>query len=145
MTASVETARIDGVKIDRGAWSWALFEWARNPWVLLGTIYVFAPYISNVVIGDPVRGQAMIAGWHATAGMIIAITSPFLGAASDRMGASQAAARGMHGGLGVLRSAIEWWALPNERGTAALGARVVGDSHLAAWRSFTPKCCTIRC
>lgn len=115
MTAAVGTTRIDGQKIDRGAWSWALFEWARNPWVLLGTIYVFAPYISNVVIGDPVRGQAMIASWHTTAGIIIALTAPFLGAAADRMGRRKPL-------LAVCTLAfafciaIKWWALPNGEG-----------------------------
>lgn len=54
--------------------------------MLLGTIYVFAPYVSNVVIGDPIEGQTLISGWHKTAGIIIALTAPFLGAATDRMG-----------------------------------------------------------
>lgn len=104
-----------GSKISRGAWSWALFEWARNPWVILGTIYVFAPYVSNVVIGDPVRGQAMIAGWHATAGIIIAITSPFLGAAADRMGRRKPLLTAAIAALAVCIGAM-WWALPNNAG-----------------------------
>ena len=41
-------------QIDRSAWSWALYEAARNPYVLLCTIYVMAPYIATTVIGDPV-------------------------------------------------------------------------------------------
>ena len=101
--------------IDRGAWSWALFEWARNPWVLLGTIYVFAPYISNVVIGDPVRGQALIASWHTTAGVIIALTSPFLGAATDRMGRRKPLLAVCVTAL-ALFIAVKWWALPNDAG-----------------------------
>ena len=72
--------------IDRGAWSWAMFEWARNPFVLLCTIYVLGPYIATVVIGDPVRGQEIISGWHKIAGLAVALTAPFLGAAADRMG-----------------------------------------------------------
>jgi len=115
MTASVGATSNDGQKIDRGAWSWALFEWARNPWVLLGTIYVFAPYISNVVIGDPVRGQALIAGWHATAGLIIAITSPFLGAASDRMGRRKPLLAFCTAALAFC-IAVQWFALPNGAG-----------------------------
>lgn len=43
----------------RGQISWALFEWARNPYVLLITIYVFAPYFSGALVGDPVAGQAL--------------------------------------------------------------------------------------
>jgi MFS transporter, UMF1 family len=99
-------------RIDRGAWSWALFEWARNPWVLLGTIYVFTPYLSNFVIGDPVRGQSIIAGWHTTSGAIIAFTAPFLGAATDRMGRRKPL---LGVATAVLAAAIiaMWWALPD--------------------------------
>jgi UMF1 family MFS transporter len=107
-------------KIDRGAWSWALFEWARNPWVLLGSIYVFTPYVSNVVIGDPVRGQAIIAGWHATAGAIIAFTAPFLGAATDRMGRRKPL---LALATAVLAGALiaKWWALPGYAGLPLWG------------------------
>ena len=42
-----------------GQWSWAIFEWARNPYVILITIYIFAPYFTSTVVGDPVRGQAL--------------------------------------------------------------------------------------
>lgn len=106
---------IEAGAIDRGAWSWALFEWARNPWVLLGTIYVFAPYISNVVIGDPVRGQALIASWHTTAGIIIACTAPFLGAATDRMGRRKPLFAACVAALAFFIG-IKWYALPNEEG-----------------------------
>ncbi|HET9230577.1 MAG TPA: MFS transporter [Vitreimonas sp.] len=113
-------------KIDRGAFSWALFEWARNPWVLLGTIYVFQPYLSNVVIGDPVRGQSIIAGWHTMSGMIIAVTAPFLGAATDRMGRRKP----LFGvAAAVLAAAMisMWWSLPGDGGLPlwAIGLAVV--------------------
>ncbi len=36
-----------------GAISWSLFEGARNPYVILVTIYIFAPYIAATVVGDP--------------------------------------------------------------------------------------------
>ncbi|MBP6689847.1 MAG: MFS transporter [Hyphomonadaceae bacterium] len=114
-TASSKPGQGVDSKISKGAWSWALFEWARNPWVILGTIYVFAPYVSNVVIGDPVRGQAMIAGWHATAGIIIAVTSPFLGAASDRMGRRKPLLAVCIAALALCVAAM-WWALPNGAG-----------------------------
>ena len=40
-----------------GQVSWALFEWARNPYYILIMIYIFGPYFTNDVIGDPVLGQ----------------------------------------------------------------------------------------
>jgi UMF1 family MFS transporter len=115
-----------GGRIDRGAWSWALFEWARNPWVLLGTIYVFTPYLSNFVIGDPVRGQSIIAGWHTTSGAIIAFTAPFLGAATDRMGRRKPLL-GIAAGVLALAIISMWWALPDGGGLPlwAIGLAVV--------------------
>lgn len=123
--AQPSTAGAPAGKIDRGAWSWALFEWARNPWVLLGTIYVFAPYVSNIVIGDPIRGQALIASWHATAGMIIAITAPFLGAATDRMGRRKPLLALCTAALAASIVA-QWWAVPGDGGLPlwALGLTV---------------------
>jgi UMF1 family MFS transporter len=121
-----EAQRRPAERMDRGALSWALFEWARNPWVLLGTIYVFTPYVSNVVIGDPVRGQAIIAGWHTTSGVIIALTAPFLGAATDRMGRRKPL---LGVASAVLAAAIiaMWWALPDDAGLPlwAIGACIV--------------------
>lgn len=47
---------------------------------------MLGPYIATEVIGDPVRGQAIISSWHRTAGLLVAVSAPFLGAAADRMG-----------------------------------------------------------
>ena len=91
----IPTPRVDpGAKapagIDRGAWSWALYEGARNPWVIVCAIYVFAPYVATVVIGDPVEGQAQIADLNKWAGLIAAFVAPILGAAADRAGGRKA-------------------------------------------------------
>lgn len=75
------------VKLDRSAIGWALFEGARNPYVTVCLIYVFAPYVATVVIGDPVEGQAQIADLNKWAGLIAAFAAPLLGAAADRAGA----------------------------------------------------------
>ncbi|MFY7925591.1 MAG: MFS transporter, partial [Aquidulcibacter sp.] len=66
-------------KLDRSALSWACFEAGRNPYVILCTIYILAPYIATTVFSDPVVGQATIASWHTLAGIIVALTGPFLG------------------------------------------------------------------
>jgi UMF1 family MFS transporter len=69
-----------------GYTSWALFEWARNPYVILVTIYLFAPYFSNTVVGDPVRGQGLLGYTNAVSGTMIALLAPFLGAVADKNG-----------------------------------------------------------
>ena len=74
-------------RIGGPGYAWALFEGGRNPYVVLCTIYVLAPYIASTVIGDPVEGQALIAEWTKTAALLGALTAPFLGAAADRAGA----------------------------------------------------------
>ncbi len=110
--------------IDRGAWSWALYEAARNPYVLLCTIYVMAPYIATTVIGDPVLGQTLLSSWHKTAGFLVAVSAPFLGAAMDRMGRRKPF-------LGVVTIAMavaffaQWWAVPGGQGLPLWGVGLV--------------------
>ena len=69
-----------------GYHSWALFEWARNPYVILVTIYIFAPYFTTTVAPNPVEGQSLLGFTNTTSGLIIALTAPFLGAIADRRG-----------------------------------------------------------
>lgn len=69
-----------------GQVSWALYEWARDPFVLLITIYLFAPYFTNFVIGDGVRGQGLLGEIQAYSGIVIAVLAPFLGAIADSGG-----------------------------------------------------------
>ncbi len=71
---------------DRGQWSWALFEWARNPYYILVVIYIFGPYFSTEVVGDPVRGQEVWGYINGFAGAVTACLAPFLGAIADRVG-----------------------------------------------------------
>lgn len=69
-----------------GAISWSVFEGARNPYVILVTIYIFMPYVSASVVGDPVRGQELVSRFAQYAGWIVMVTAPFLGAAVDELG-----------------------------------------------------------
>ncbi len=66
--------------------SWALFEWARNPYPILIAIYVFTPYFSRSIVGDPVRGQALLGMAAAITGVVTAICAPILGAVADKQG-----------------------------------------------------------
>ncbi|MBI1405550.1 MAG: MFS transporter [Caulobacter sp.] len=70
-----------------GAWAWSLFQGGRDPYVILITIYIFAAYFTNQVVGDPVKGQAMIAKVSTLNSLFIALTAPLLGATLERFGA----------------------------------------------------------
>ena len=69
-----------------GRASWVLFEWGRNPYVLVITVYIYATYFSRDVVGDPVRGQALWAAIQGYAGLGVAVLAPFLGAIADAGG-----------------------------------------------------------
>jgi MFS transporter, UMF1 family len=112
-----------------GQWSWALFEWARNPYVILVTIYLFAPYFTNHVVGDPVRGQVVwgaISGWS---GIATAIFAPILGAIADSGGRRKP---WIFFFVCVMAptSWLLWYALPNEAGLsiAWIGFMLIANS-----------------
>jgi UMF1 family MFS transporter len=69
-----------------GQFSWALFDWANQPFFTIVTTFIFAPYFANVMVGDPVQGQAAWAFTQSAAGVLIALMSPFLGAMADAGG-----------------------------------------------------------
>jgi UMF1 family MFS transporter len=73
-------------KLSRSALSWILHQGTRDPYVILVTIYVFSPYFSRVLVGDPVRGQATVADISTMFGLITAFTAPLLGASIERYG-----------------------------------------------------------
>jgi UMF1 family MFS transporter len=101
--------------IDRGALSWAMFEWARNPYVLCCVIYVLGPYIANVVLGGGPKGQATFSAWQTIAGVIVACTAPFLGATADRLGHRKPL---LAVSVAIMAPALfaEYWAMPDGAG-----------------------------
>jgi UMF1 family MFS transporter len=69
-----------------GQFSWALFDWANQPFFTIVTTFIFAPYFANVLVGDPVQGQAAWGFTQSASGALIALMSPFLGAMADAGG-----------------------------------------------------------
>ena len=69
-----------------GYYSWTFGQGARDPYYIMVIIYIFYPYFSNTVVGDPVKGQALIGYITAAAGTVLAVTAPFLGAIADKDG-----------------------------------------------------------
>ena len=86
MTANSSEAMDRARVASRGRIAWVLFEWGRNPYVLVITVYVYATYFSRDIVGDPVRGQALWAAIQGYGGLAVAVAAPFLGAIADAGG-----------------------------------------------------------
>lgn len=95
---------------------------------------MLGPYISTTVIGDPVRGQTLISGWHKTAGFMVAATAPFLGAAADRMGRRKPLLALVTAMLGLATFA-QWWAMPGDAGLPVwgIGLTIIVAGIAFAW------------
>lgn len=104
-------------RLTRGGVAWSLFEGARNPYVILITIYIFMPYVAGVMVGDPVRGQEIISRWSQYAGWAVMLTAPLLGASIDQLGPRK-------GWLGLIVALMVpmmialWWARPDGSGVS---------------------------
>lgn len=98
-------------RLGRAAWSWALFQGGRDPYVILIAIYVFAPYLVRDVVGDPVRGQLLVAAAAKYAGWLVLLTVPLLGAAVDRMGPRKPWLAAVVALMVPLIAAL-WWVTP---------------------------------
>ncbi len=106
---------------------WLLFDWAAQPYFTLVTTFVYAPYFAGAMAADPVQGQAMWGYATAAAGLVIAFSSPVLGAIADAAGGRKPWIAGF-GVVLVLASSALWLGKPNDPATIplALAAFVVG-------------------
>lgn len=102
-SAASHQANVSGEAVERAPLrarvSWMLFDWASQPYYTLVQTFLFAPYFASVVVDNATCGSMIAAGsekaacgqslWGyaaAVAGLLIAITSPFLGALADGRG-----------------------------------------------------------
>ena len=105
-------------KLGPAAWAWALFQGARDPYVILITIYVFAPYVATVMVGDPVRGQVAIAQAATLGGWAVLLIAPLFGATIDRTGRRKPALAIVTASMILCIGAL-WWAKPDGSGLHA--------------------------
>jgi UMF1 family MFS transporter len=94
-----------------GQVSWALFEFARSPYVSLIFVFVFAPYFANIVVSDPVRGQELWGLANTIVGIFIGVLAPILGAVCDRMGRRKTWIAGIVAIMVPCCFAL-WWSMP---------------------------------
>eukprot|EP01034_Spumella_vulgaris_P014911 gene14911-19052_t len=69
-----------------GQVSWALFDWANQPFFTIITTFIFGPYFVSRLTEDHAVGQAMWGYTLTVSGIIIAILSPVLGSIADATG-----------------------------------------------------------
>lgn len=100
----------------RAIFGWILFDWACQPFFTLVTTFIYAPYFASAVAGDPAKGQALWGFATAAAGIVIALTSPFIGAIADATGARKPWIAGF-GLLLIFGSLGLWFGLPGDPNT----------------------------
>ena len=107
---------------------WVLFDWACQPFFTLVTTFVYAPYFASVLVGDGARGQALWGFAAGTAGLLVALFSPILGAVADATGRRKPwiAAFGL---LLIIGSWALWFGRPGDASTipVVLLAFIIGS------------------
>ena len=98
-----------------GYYSWAFGQAARDPFYIMVVIYIFFPYFSAVVVGDPVRGQSLIGYINASVGFVLATTILFLGAIADTVGRRKPWILVTYGTIAV-GGFLLWWVKPGSVG-----------------------------
>ncbi|HEY0329719.1 MAG TPA: MFS transporter [Rhodopseudomonas sp.] len=92
---------------------WILFDWAAQPYFTLITTFIFAPYFTTFVAADPAQGQSLWGFATGSAGLIIALASPVLGAIADASGRRKPWIFGF-GALLVIGSCAMWFGRPGD-------------------------------
>ncbi len=105
--------------LSKGALSWIFHQGSRDAYVVLITIYIFAPYFSRVLVGDPVKGQATMADIATAFGLLTALTAPLLGASIERYGPRKPFLIGI---LAIMLPLLMllWFAQPNDGPSVAM-------------------------
>jgi UMF1 family MFS transporter len=95
----------------KGQWSWALFQWARDFGGSIIIVFIFAPYFTTSVIGDPIAGQVLWGHLNAMAGVFTGLSGPLLGAIADTTGRRKPWLA-VFVGVMTLTSILLWWCKP---------------------------------
>jgi UMF1 family MFS transporter len=132
-------------KLNRGGVSWSVFEGGRDPYVILMTIFIFMPYVSASMVGDPVKGQELISRFQQYAGWTVMATGPFLGASIDKLGPRKAWLSLTVVGM-VPLIALLWFAKPDLSGLSIIATMTVayGVNVLFAWSEILHNSMLIR-
>ena len=93
-------------------WGWYFFDWASQPYNTLLLTFIFGPYVVSV-IGDGSAAQAIWGYGIGSAGLVIAVLSPLLGAVADKSGGRMVFIW-LFSALYVLGAWMLWYSAPDD-------------------------------
>jgi len=105
---------------------------ARDPYVILITIYIFAPWFVTQVVGDPVQGQALVAQGSKWGGWAVMASMPLIGAIIDRLGPRKPALATVIIAMAAIIASL-WWVLPKGAAGGLPMLWVVWAGGLMTW------------
>jgi MFS transporter, UMF1 family len=70
----------------RAIWSWSLYDFANSSFTTLIVTFVYATYFTQAIADDPVHGTALWSRGVTITALVVAFSSPVLGAIADRGG-----------------------------------------------------------
>lgn len=95
----------------RGLLGWILYDAAMQPWFTLVTTFVFGPLVVSTLAASPAQGQALWGYAAGSAGLMVALMAPPLGAIADAAGPRKP----WIGALGLIMALCAlglWWVVP---------------------------------
>lgn len=97
----------------RARLSWALYDWAAQPYFTVVLTFIFGPYFQNFVAPSVEKGQAWWGYGQAIAGLLVAVTGPVVGAIADVRGQRKPWVL-LANAMMVLGLSATWIAVPGE-------------------------------
>lgn len=92
--------------------AWCLYDWACASFSIIVTTFIFATYFTTKVAADTIVGTYQWANATSLAGLIIALTSPLVGAIADHSGHHKRWLFFLTM-MCVISTALLWFAYPN--------------------------------
>jgi UMF1 family MFS transporter len=84
---ATEGAPTGGAPINtRTVWAWSLYDFADSPFTTLVVTFVYATYFTLAIAPDEISGTAYWSRAVTITALVVAFSSPFLGALADRGG-----------------------------------------------------------
>lgn len=96
----------------RAILSWCLYDWANSAYPTVVTTFVFGTYFTKAVAETPEAGTAAWGYAVGTAGLVVALLGPVLGAIADR-GGRRKPWLAVFTLMAVVGSALLWYTLPD--------------------------------